>query len=91
MIKYVTQSSYARIEEVEVESETKHFVTLKRDDGSFYKEKKTSEYNCYHDSWSQAKQYLVDKVREEIESLERQMNTKKDRMNQILSLKPTDG
>jgi len=63
------------IEEIEVISETEKYVTLEAVafDGKHRREMKRSNYMNYFDTWQEAKDFLVDREKEAIGKLERQI------------------
>lgn len=60
MIKY--KANVNGIEKIEIRGETTKLVTLL----SGIREAKISEYNCYFDTWEEARAHLIEKVEKDI-------------------------
>ena len=70
---------------VDVERETDHFVTIEG-----RKWAKRGEYDCYFDTFGDAKSALMDYAKNELARLEEETNKWKNRIERINDLKEVD-
>jgi hypothetical protein len=70
MIKYRT--AFGQITEIEVEKETEKFVILKQAGmtGKPRREAKRSDWQNYHDSWEDAKTFLINEAKQKVSMAE---------------------
>lgn len=81
MIKYLAK--FNRVEKLEVTGETDHFVKLLNG----RKEAKKTDWSAYFDSFDDAKNSLVDKAQNRVDSLRRQLETANGELGQIKGIK----
>lgn len=83
MKKYLAKTFYNKIDEVEILRETNSFVYIIGYNGKEIREAKISNYDCYFDTYQEAKDWLLRLHNDKIESLERQLNRAKEEYNYI--------
>lgn len=84
MIKYRTR--WDKIEAVEVVKETEKQVVAVLN-GREQREAKKSTYQNYHDTWGEAKQFLVDEAQRKCEGLRKQLERANGELGKIKSMK----
>lgn len=72
-----------RIEEVQVESETEHFIKIIGRGG---RDKRSNDSGSYHDTKSDAVQALKDDIQSKIDQYERQIKYRQSEMNDVIKL-----
>lgn len=77
MIKHKASLSSVCIEEIEVSSETEHFVTY---DGHNRRDKKITDYYGIFDTREQAKQWLFTKVKRDVDRCKSQLEYQTERL-----------
>lgn len=75
------------IERVEYARETEKCVYTTGSSGRERKSLKHSDWEQYHDTWADARTYLLDKARCEVEAYEAQLHKSRSKLSQIESLK----
>ena len=89
MKKYRTRGTRnGEIAVVEIIKETKKSVwvegfSFNDSPGEPERRNKVTDFEVYHDSWGDARKYLVSKVRQEIESTERNLASRKSMLEKI--------
>lgn len=76
MIKYKTTKLYVEIHLVEVSRETALSVWVKTKHGES-RQQKSSDWRVFHDTWQQAKDYLVARETQRVEGLRLQLERAK--------------
>ena len=91
MKKYKTESYSSKITEVEFVRETGSFITVREIDWDKKtrerREKKISSYSKYHDTWLDAKQFLLERHRNEIQRLGARIQAERSELEKIDSMK----
>jgi hypothetical protein len=82
MIKYRTLKWSSKIEPVEVERETDSSVWIKGQRNS-----KITEYHCYHDTWQEAKDTLLNRASDKITLAESMLSGAIDFLKEVEDLK----
>jgi hypothetical protein len=72
------------ITEVNIEKETKCFYTIEG-----VKEAKEAKYHQFHDTYQDAKDYLLEKSKERIEHLRSELEKETERLADLENLQPT--
>ncbi len=83
MIKFVTDDYRPKIETVEIEKETAVSVWIKG-----RRNAKRSYWRNYHDTWKDAKQFIMDAAEEKVSQLRLQLELEKGKQANIKGLKP---
>lgn len=73
-----------RICSVEIERHTAHFVTLV---GSKMREARISEFSAYFPTWSEARQYLLDRASARLQSTKIAFDQAKEEYRKIVELR----
>ena len=81
MTYYRTNKTLFRIEPVEVEKATEHFVTIK---GTRFS--KITSYDCYFPTREDAKQYVIDCYLGDIADLEERLKSARERLKRAEAL-----
>jgi hypothetical protein len=80
MKKYRT--AFCSIEAIEIRSETERYVVLE----SGKRESKVSDWICWHDSFEDAKNHLIDAAQKDINSINKRLEYAKERLEKINNL-----
>lgn len=83
MIKYKTGGWLELIQEVEIEKETEKSVYVR---GS--RLAKVGQYHRYHDSWADAREFLLRQAENKVEACRRTLEVAKSKLGNIKGLKP---
>lgn len=86
MIKYKTTNSYVEIHSVEVSKETALSVWVKNKHGET-RQQKSSSWCVFHDTWQQAKDYLVARETQRVEGLRLQLERAKGALGNAKGLR----
>jgi hypothetical protein len=90
MIKYRTRLN--AIEMLHVDKETDKTVTVRHSSkGRAYRENKRSDWSNWHDSWEEAKVFLVDEALKKVASAEKAVQYEKEKLAAAEALKPLTG
>lgn len=90
VIKYRTR--FDKIEELEVERETDNQVVIPAKNGCrSRRERKSSDWSNWHDTWSAAHAFLIAKAEREVETLRMQLEQAKGKLGQIKGMKQSSG
>ncbi len=81
MIKYRTINTANEIFQVEIEKETEHQIVF-----NGRRSNKMSDYDCFFNTFEEAKQYLISTVSQEIKNLRDRLNREQDKLNKIMSI-----
>jgi hypothetical protein len=81
MKKYRT--AFCSIESIEIRSETERYVVLE----SGKRESKVSDCICWHDSFEDSKQHLIETAQKDIDSISERLDYAKERLEKINNLK----
>ena len=88
IVKWRTRSyPPTEIKRVECTRETEKCVYVASLSGREHRSMKISDYEQYHDTWSDAKAYLLSKARREVEAYEANLHAARAKFDQIASLK----
>ena len=90
MKKYKTKILGYKIEMVEVERETKSTVWCEYEwsgKKSIRQERKVTEYECYFDTWQEAKQHLLNHLDGRIEGVRGELEALKSRRGNVSGMK----
>jgi len=85
MKKYITRSRVIRVEVVEVEKETADFVWIKG-----RRRRKESQYEQYHDTFDDAKLYLITRHLNSVSDAKNRLQVAKTYLGMAESLKSPD-
>lgn len=86
MIKYKTCGFSDRIDEVEIARETKSSLWIISLNGHARRASKISRYDNYHDTWKEAKDYLINSQQGKIDSCVEELNYHNQKMQKIKNL-----
>lgn len=84
MIKYITR--WDKIEKIEIECETETQVVLMGGERS----NKISDYECYFDTWADAKQCLLDRAQRAVLGIRRSLEVANGTLGNIKGMKNPD-
>lgn len=79
MIKYKTENWSSKIFKVEVEKETEYQIII-----NGRRSNKMSEYECFFDTFEDAKEYLIEKISKEIKNLQWKLSREQNKLNKIM-------
>lgn len=86
MIKYRTGGYLKKIEVIEIVKETAKQVTFKTERGGERREAKRSEWKNWHDSFEEAKQFLLTKAENDLQALQQRVEDYKVELEKIKAL-----
>lgn len=88
MKKYKIEKYSDEIKTVQILRETEKSVFFNRfSNSSEFRELKRTEWHCYFDSFEEAKKYLLDRFKNKITSLKKQLNKAEMSFEKIINLK----
>lgn len=85
MLKYRTY--WGKITPIEVIRETEKTVVLPGHRGREIREAKRSEWQNWHDTWEDARQFLLNKAQSRVDSLRAQLERAKGELGNIKGMK----